>query len=218
MILYRAFALVACFAGLAVTATGDATTSNWTLRKDLNGIKVYTRPLAGFAYHEARVVNTVESSLAAIVALLLDTKNYPNWMYGCESVKTLKVISESEFYNYQVTGLPWPMSDRDVVSLFKVTQDPTTKVVTFSKIGDEDFIPEKDGFVRVKNFKSITTLTPVSKDSVRMELQIHLDPGGNVPAWFYNENLVNSPYNTTLGSIKELAKYKTAKVSFIKEY
>jgi hypothetical protein len=91
-------------------------------------------------------------------------------------------------------------------------------VVVFSKIGDEDYIPEKSGCVRVKNFKSITTLTPISKDSVRMELQIHLDPGGNVPAWFYNENLVNSPYNTTLGVVKELPKYQNRTVSFIKEY
>lgn len=213
----RALVFTICFICCGAIVVGDGAYV-WQLRKSENGIKVYTRPLKGFEYHEARVVNTVRSSLSSIVALMLDTKNYPNWMYGCESVRTLKVINDREFYNYQVTGLPWPMSDRDVVSLFSVSQDPNTKVVTVSKIGDEDYIPEVEGYVRVKNFRSITTLTPISKDSVRMELQIHLDPGGNVPAWFYNENLVNSPYNTTVGSLKELPKYKSATVSFIKEY
>jgi len=217
MIFKRAFVFIFGLACCSALATGDGA-SDWVLKKNENGIRVYTRPLKGYSYDQARVVNTVHSSLSGIVALLLDTKNYPNWMYGCESVATLKTISPTEFYNYQVTGLPWPLSDRDVVAHFNVTQDPTTKVVTFAKIGDEDFIPEKKGYVRVKNFRSVLTLTPISKDSVRMELEVHLDPGGNIPDWFYNENLVQSPYNTTVGTVNQLPKYQKASLSFIKEY
>lgn len=215
MIRFLFLMVVLICVGSIALSDGGAT---WTLKKDENGIKVYTRPLKGYSYHQARTVTKMKSSLSAVVALLLDTERYPEWMYGCESVKTLKKISDTELYNYQVTGLPWPFDDRDVVALFKVTQDPATKVVTFSKTGMPDFIPDEDNRVRVRNFNSVTTLTPISKDSVLMVLEIHLDPGGNVPSWFYNQNLVNGPYETTLATVREAANYRHARVDFIKEY
>ncbi len=189
----------------------------WVLQKKENGIAVYTRPMKGYNFKEVRVVNKVKSSLTAIVALLLDTKNYPKWQYGCKETSTLKVFSEQEIYNYQITDLPWPLSDRDVVAHFLVTQDPITKVVTFSKTGMENYIPEQEGMVRVLHFQSITYLTPINKDSVQIILEMHLDAGGNIPDWVVNENVVGGPYSSTLELTKRISLYNSAKLSFIKE-
>ena len=189
----------------------------WRLEKNENGIKVYSRPMKGFDFREVRVVNKVKSTLSAIVAVILDTKNYPKWVYGCSSTSTLKILNDQEIYNYQVTDLPWPLSDRDVVSHFKVSQDLTTKVVTFSKIGMADYIPYKEGMVRVQNFQSITVLTPLPGDSVQIELEMHLDASGNIPDWVVNDNMVAAPYNSTMSMLKRIPLYQTAYYYFIKE-
>ena len=192
-------------------------TYNWRLEKNEIGIKVYSRPMKGFDFREVRVVNKVKSTLAAIVAVILDTKNYPKWVYGCSSTATLKILNDQEIYNYQVTDLPWPLSDRDVVSHFKVTQDPITKVVTFSKTGMADYIPDAEGMVRVQNFQSITVLTPLAGDSVLIELEMHLDASGNIPDWVVNENMVAAPFNSTVSMIKRIPLYQAAYYYFIKE-
>lgn len=210
------FVFLLVFSFFFTMATGDGNLQ-WQLQKNENGIKVYTRLLKGYGYKEVKVVNTVRSTLSGIVALLLDTKNYTNWVSGCESTSTLKTISAQEFYNYQVTALPWPLSNRDVVSRFKVTQDAVTRVVTFSKTGEAGFIPEKDGLVRVQNFLSVVTLTPLTKDSVQVVLQMHLDPGGNIPDWIYNDFTVSAPFNSTAAMVKQLPKYQWGSFSFIKE-
>ena len=69
---------------IACCAFAFAETYSWVLQKKENGIAVYTRPMKGYDFKEVRVVNKVKSSLTAIVALLLDTKNYPKWQYGCK--------------------------------------------------------------------------------------------------------------------------------------
>lgn len=189
----------------------------WRLEKNENGIKVYSRPMNGFDFREVRVVNKVKSTLAAIVAVIFDTKNYPKWVYGCSGTSTLKFLNDQEFYNYQVTDLPWPLSDRDVVSHFKVSQDPLTLKVTFAKTGMSDYIPDKEGMVRVQHFQSITVLTPLAGDSVQIELEMHLDASGNIPDWVVNENMVAAPYNSTVSMIKQILLYQTASYSFIKE-
>jgi hypothetical protein len=191
--------------------------TSWVLERNENGIKVYTRMYSGFNFKEVKVINRVKSTLSAMVALLFDTKNYPLWVYGCSETRTIKFINDRERYNYQVTDLPWPLSDRDVVSHFKVTQDSTTNIVTFSKIGKSDLIPEVDGMVRVQHFESICIFKKVAMDSIEITLQMHLDGGGNVPMWLVNDNVVNGPYYSTLAMIDRLPYYQSAKYNYIKE-
>lgn len=191
--------------------------SDWILQKNENGITVYTRYAEGSKIKEVRVVNVVSSSLSGLVALLLDTKNYPQWIYGCSESKPLKIISERELYNYQITDVPWPFTDRDVVSDFKVAQDSVTKIVTFTKRCLADFIPENSSMVRIQKIASSYTLFPIGHGNVRVEMEMSIDPGGNVPAWFVNYNLVVAPYKTTEAMITQLPQYQSASYSFIRE-
>src|SRR3954447_21774352 len=86
----------------------------WKLKKNENGIEVYTRYAENSPLKEVRVVTVMQSSLAAIVALLLDIKNYPHWIYACSEASTLNVINDHDEHHYQVTRLPWPLSNRDM--------------------------------------------------------------------------------------------------------
>ena len=189
----------------------------WVLQKNENGIAVYTRIHADSPIKEVRVVNCVRSSLSSIVALMMETTNYPNWIYGCIESTSLKVISDKELYNYQVSDLPWPMSDRDVICHFVMSQDSVTGIVTLIKTGIPNYIPEKKSMVRLPHYDSEYRLTPFSKDSVRVELELSIDPGGNLPAWIINTNLVTGPFKTTEAMIKLLPSYQQTTYSFIRE-
>jgi len=205
------------FISILFSSFFSGTSTDWVLQKKENGIAVYTQTQAGSNLKEVRVVNTVSSSLSGMVALLLDTKNYTRWIYACRESKELRVVSEKELYNYQITDVPWPFSDRDVISHFKIQQDSLTKIVTFTKIGVPDFIPAKDPLVRVQKFESKYHFIPLPHDSVQVEMEMLLDPGGNIPAWLINANIVTAPYKTTAAMINQLPQYQSASYSFIHE-
>lgn len=190
---------------------------DWVLKKDENGIKVYTRYSPGSNLKEVRVVNNVNSSLSAIVAILNDTKNYPAWIYACSEAQTLKLVNDRDQYQYSVTNVPWPFSDRDVVTHFKVEQDSVTGIVMVNSTGLPEYIPEKEGRVRVQHFQSNYKLTPLDSGIVKVEFELYVDPGGNIPAWLINANIVLAPYNTSAAMITQLPKYQSVSYSFIKE-
>ena len=144
---------------------------NWVLKKDENGIAVYTRFAENSPLKEIRAVTVVESSLSAIVALLLDVKNYPHWIYACSDASTLNVVNNHEEDHYQVTHLPWPLDNRDMIWHFKVEQDEATKIVTITNTSEPDYIPEKKGTVRVQRVQSSYRLTPLDSGKVNVEFE-----------------------------------------------
>jgi hypothetical protein len=202
---------------LLCTSFFNTESEGWELKKNENGIAVYTRLRSGSDFKDVRVVNTVTSSLAGIVALMLDTKNYTNWIYACRESNTLEVISAKEIINYQVTEVPWPFSDRDLISHFIIDQDTTSGIITIKKNGLPDYIPLKDQRVRLKNFRSMYRFTPLHDNQVLVELEYYIDPSGNIPAWLINSSIVEGPYQTTVGMIHQLPKYQSVSYAFIKE-
>src|ERR1700759_1117516 len=83
--------------------------ADWELKKDENGIAVYTRYAENYRLKEVRSVTEVKSSLSAIVVLVFDVKNYPHWIYACSEASTLNVVNNHEEDHYQITHLPWPL-------------------------------------------------------------------------------------------------------------
>ena len=213
----RSFLLLILPVFVLASFNANADSIDWVLRKNENGITVYTRYAEGSNLKEVKVVNVVNSSLTGLVALLLDVKNYPNWIYACSEASTLSTISEQEQFQHQVTDVPWPVSDRDVVSHFKISQDKGTKIITVINAGEPDRIPDKDGIVRVQHFQSTYRFTPLPDGKVKVEFELYVDPGGNIPAWLINANIVAAPFKTTEAMIKQLPSYQNASISFIEE-
>jgi hypothetical protein len=190
---------------------------SWVLRKNKNGIAIYTRYEDGFSIKELRLVDTVQSSLSGIVGLLLDTKNYTSWVYHCSESKTLKLINDQEEYDYELISVPWPFNDRDLISDSKISQDSSTKTVTINTVAAPGYIPDVDGVVRIKQFNSVYILTKLAGGKIKIDYTVYADPGGNIPVWLINANIVSGPYNTFFSMNERLSQYQSASFSFIKE-
>jgi len=192
---------------------------DWKVRKEENGITVYSRHEDGVSIDEIKVVNTVHASLSAIVAVLLDVPHYPDWIFRCTEGKILKEVSDSEQYQYQVNDGPYPVSDRDVVVHFTVWQDPKTKIVYTHSVGVPDYIPKDEDAVRMPLFDGGYQLIPLGNGDVQVVYTLMLDPGGSIPDWIVNKMISSGPYETQLkmkGQV-EKAEYQNQKFSFIKD-
>jgi hypothetical protein len=203
---------------LIITISFSANDSgDWVLRKNKNGIAIYTRYEEGFSIKELKLVDTVQSSLSGVVGQLLDTKNYTAWVYHCSESKTLKLINDQEEYDYEVISVPWPFNNRDLISDSKISQDSLTKTVTINTVAAPTYIPEVEGVVRIKQFNSVYILTKLAAGKIRIDYTVYTDPGGNIPVWLINANIVSGPYNTFYAMNERLPQYQSASFLFIKE-
>jgi hypothetical protein len=166
---------------------------DWELRTEKKDIKVYTRTYPDSKYKAIKVELILETTLSRLVTVLLDVKTAPEWVYATKSAVLLRQVSPSELIYYSEVKLPWPMSNRDFIAHLITTQDPHSHVVTIFGPTMNDFIPEKKDIVRVRRSEGKWTLTPVTRDHIRVEYTLRTDPGGDIPAWLFNLFVTKGP-------------------------
>ncbi|MDD3877627.1 MAG: START domain-containing protein [Bacteroidales bacterium] len=195
--------------GIIIVSSGlNLQSQPWTLNFERDDIKVYTRSVSNSKFKEFKGEMTVNSSLSALIGLLDDVSNQPNWLYNCIEARRLRTISRTEGVNYTVITAPWPVTNRDMAIHFKVTQDTNTKIVRIILTGQKDFLPEKEGIVRVPSMKGQWIFAPLSNGSIRVIYQVHSEAGGAIPASIANSIVENTPYNTLLKMKQEILKPK----------
>jgi START domain len=191
--------------------------NEWVLKKEKDGIKVYSRASDHSNFNELKVVLTLPATLHALAALILDISSYPRWSFNTEQSYVLKQVSPAELYFYTEINSPWPASNRDLAVHLRIAQDAATKIMTIQSDGVPSYIPPKKDIVRVPFSKERWTVTPIDKSNIRIEYEVAVDPGASAPAWLINSFSSKGPYETFKNLRERIKgpKYRDAKVSFI---
>jgi hypothetical protein len=210
--------IIVLLGGLWLSGTsGIAQKKDWQLAKKEDGILIYTRPnQEGLPVKELRIVTEVKSSLSAIVSLLSDKAAYPQWVYGCAESTFLENISETESYHYQITSMPWPIQNRDIIIHSRVVQDPETKVVSLIARGQPDYIPVKGEYVRVRSYRADWKFVPKENGIIEMEFIVSVDPAGSIPNWLINMAVAEGPKKSIKGLKEVLPNYQGVVLKHIK--
>jgi START domain len=191
---------------------------NWELKKDKEGIKIYTGNIPNSNIKAIKAEFELNTSLSRLVAVLQDAKSHEQWVYKAKASYLVKKISDQEQVYYSEWSMPWPMANRDVVVHIKMNQDPVTKVLAISALAVPGYIPVNKHIIRILTSKASWTATPVGNDRVKIEYIAQADPGGSIPAWIVNMFCDKGPYETfkKLNEILGSDVYKNAHVDFIK--
>lgn len=191
----------------------------WKLKKEIDNIQVYFRKSPDSKINELKVETTVEASLSAIVTLMRDVPSFSTWVYKCASSELIKVPSDHESIYYCEMDFPWPMSNRDFIARSKARQNPETKAIIIESVGIPDYMPEKDGLVRIPHLKVKWEITPIEPGKATVAYNLQSDPGGSIPAWLINMVIDQGPTLTIkkLQDMLSMEKYRNAQLSFIQE-
>ena len=190
---------------------------NWKLRKDKNGIKVFSRPSKSYKFDELKVECEIEGRISQLAALLFDVNTQYEWAYKTKKSELLKEVSPADVFFYTEIECPWPYQNRDMVVQMTMQQNPTSKVLTVQAKNVDNYIPLKKDIVRLTYSSAVWTVTPINNQRFKIVYQIQLDMGDNVPAWLTNLFAVDGPYDSFSNMRKQikLPKYAQAKYASI---
>jgi len=178
------------------------TIANWTMEKESDGIKVYTRNYEGTDSKEFKAITTVTLPMKSLEKLIEDVENFPSWQENVSSAKLLKQINSNEQYVYFTTDTPWPVNDRDmIIHTNKIIED--NGAITYTMDCNNDYIEENDDFIRIKVAKGFWKFTPEKDNKIEVIYQFYGDPAGSIPNWLINLFIVKGPY-ITLENIKNM--------------
>ncbi len=180
--------------------------TDWKLRREEAGVKIYTRNVAGSPFEEFRgEVTITHTSLTGVLDVIMDVKNYPKNFPNCGSAQVLVQNSKYDDIHYITIKTPWPVTDRDAIyeAATSFSQDGKHAHVTLTPRGD--FKEENKNFIRVHNGSGFWDLEEIAPNTVQVVYQFHADPAGEIPAWIANSVIVINPLKT-LESLRNLAK------------
>lgn len=179
---------------------------NWTLAKEDKklGIQVFTSEVSGSNLDAFKGEMVVKDELWRLLALLNDTKKAPLWIENCKSMRLIEQKSEKQAMFYTVNRVPWPLQNRDLVSLVSTSIDQSTHIVTLNITNIDGVLAKKDKLIRIPMLKGFWRFIPEKEGRIKVIYQIHADPGGDIPSWLANAVAVDSPFNTLKNMLKML--------------
>ena len=192
----------------------------WELKRDRDGIRVYTRAVEGSPYDAVRAVAEVSGvRLSSMVALIEDAEACSDWADRCADSYLVEQLSETESLVYTHNDLPFPVKDRDVLAHVIWQQDPESLTVTMRSSATVDKMEEVDGRLRLTEANASWVFEPLADGEVRITNEAHIDPGSALPGWVTNMLLVDTPFETMKAFVAEVraAKYQNAVVGFIRD-
>ena len=178
----------------------------WTLKKDANGIKIYTREKSNLNFDEYKAITTLDTPIKNVLKELLEAPLYsenckPGISYYIKSLGT----NQHVFYVHK--KLPWPIKDRDIVTLLTIEKISNKKIkLSLESLPEE--IPLKKNTIRIKTLIGYWFLEEKHNKTIVTQ-QLFLDPEGNLPPFIINALLVKGPYKTFTELKEIINNYKS---------
>lgn len=176
---------------------------NWELKKDKDGIKVYTATKEGSSYRQCKSTVSIKTSVQSVCDYLLNPNNFKKHSERISKIKVLKTTSKSAIY-YMSVDLPWPATDRDGIYqidlISKSTDEAVLKIKPLPNLMDE----VKD-HIRIKVSDTKYVLKK-NGDKIDVTMYVHTEPEGSVPAWLANYYVEDSPFEVLTAVRKDLQK------------
>ena len=179
---------VICLASHSIYSQTD-----WDLRKDKDGIQVYTRSIEGSKLEEFKGIAKIDASVDQLVSVLKDVNGFKDWIPDCELAKLYSLEGDVQVHYIEMDA-PFPVSNRD--SYYQFTYSRQGKNVKVHIEALPRYGPEKDGLVRIPYVKGFWLLESIGPNTTKLTYQVHASPGGSIPAWLANSFVVNNPFDT----------------------
>ena len=177
---------------------------SWKFVKEKDGIKIYTRVESNSSWKSFKGEVTFQATMDKVCSMLGNNKNNDWWDKAITDVKVLGYKENKFIQYYMVYNLPWPFTNRDIVTETKVTTDTVSGARIYNARPLPNKVPEKSNLVRIKEYKQTWTVQPVDKGFVHITFEGSINPGGNIPPWLYNMVITETPLKM-LHSLREKA-------------
>lgn len=179
--------------------------SPWKMVKDEDNIKVFHSMPPGARYKNIRVEATMEGTFDKLITVINNFSQYKDWMFNNKTAYLLKRISLLEFYYYTETSLPWPASNRDAAVYMKIDRDKQNKYIKINEVSVPNFVPEKEGKVRVPRSVVNWTVTAPTATTIKIVYFFDADPGGSLPDLLVN-TFADKGHFETFKKLKKVLK------------
>lgn len=190
--------VIVLFVTLNLSAQKD-----WQLRKNENGINVYTREIKDKNVVEFKTSTVINANINKIFDIVRNTDKSVDWIPHLIYAKDLE-IQQNKYISYQQIKMPVGFENRDIVLENEVKRNKPG-IIKIVITACPERLKKKNGFVRVEDAKGFWYFKYINENKTYVMYQFYSDMQGNLPLWLENMFIVNLPYEMLL-NLKKLSK------------
>jgi len=169
----------------------------WELRKDENGIRIYTRQKEDRKLLAYRIETQISGNLEEVYRQVIDFHGNKKYLDRIDTLRILEKKKDQQILIYMMFNVPWPFRDRDFVNRMLIdVQEDTVRLESSPGRGE---IPPKEGVIRMQEFSEYWVLAKKAENLTALSLQGYADPGGSLPDWVINLFVVQEPHTLVRG-------------------
>jgi len=181
--------------------------NNCDLKKDKDGIRVYTCPSDISKFRSLLAEFTIENtSFEDLQKFLWNVDNYVNWQYNMVEASLLQKTDNQSIIYRSVVDAPWPVQNREMIVQLSFRKTEKTDQLFFTMQSVATDYPLSDDLVRVPYSQASWTVKRVNT-TLAVTYQLNIDPGGYVPPMLVNLAMAEGPYES-FRKLKKLLEKK----------
>ncbi len=178
---------------------------DWQLRKNEEGIKVYTRAKPGAEIYMYKVVTQISVKPEIIYRQVIDFKENLKHMELVDSLRLLDHKKDERYVNYMRFNMPWPVKNREMVMQMLVTQDQDGIYLESNDVPES--LSKSSDNIPIADFQEKWIIKRGASDNQSLiTVTGWVDPGGSVPLWVVNLFSARTPFRFISGIIEEVKK------------
>ncbi|NER17214.1 START domain-containing protein [Spongiivirga citrea] len=163
---------------------------------------MYIKNTESSTLNSFKAVTKVKAPIDKVLKVIIDAPQLDIDKVKSAVTYKVKQIDSTHHIYYFKNKLPWPIRNRDNVSIVEIEKVSDTLIRCNINAIDET-IPKEKNTIRVNNLKGYWLLE--EKDGYTMVSQeLFIDPGGSIPSFIVNSLLHKGPYNTFLALKREV--------------
>jgi len=171
--------------------------NSWEVASEEQGIKVSLKTVEGADYKMFRGETIISATIEDLMTALSNSNSSSceTWRFKCS-----QLVSLGDNHLYQVNNLPWPMTDRFVVT-HNVRINKSTMEITHIPVSElppeiAEKLPEHQDLVEMQDNSGFWKLEEVSKGKVKVTFEIRANPGRSIPTGVINKGALKRPLYT----------------------
>lgn len=181
--------------------------AQWKKCLNSDGLTLYWSKVEGSEVIAFRAEGIVDAPVEKVASVVVDTTRGTEWVNSLLESKVVRVVSSTEYVEYNRVGAPPLSSQRDFVSRVTLSADPAARKVLVRYRSTEDpEAPSSRQCVRGDITCEFKMVPMTLAGQTYVQTEIFCDPKGGIPKWVVNFFQQGWPQNTFRNLRKQVKK------------
>jgi hypothetical protein len=125
-----------------------------------------------------------------VFRVLSDIEQTSQWLDRVENLEVIAAYNNQQYLLRTIIDSPWPFKKRELITCVNTSFEENITTINIASCSER--VPVNDLYLRLLEVQSSWRIKKISNTLVEVNYKTWINPAGNVPAFIFNSELIDS--------------------------